>query len=90
MNAMRKHATLVLAVSLMVAECAVTPGYYRNHSTMELCTGLMTLPSYNVNHGERIRELERRGANCSKYGSVPAAQAEPDRQMQLLPQLPDS
>jgi hypothetical protein len=87
MDAMR---VVALAVILMVGGCAVAPGYYRNHSTMEICTGLMTIPSYNFNHGERMRELERRGANCSQYGSVPAAQAEADRHMQLLPQLPDS
>lgn len=47
---------------------------------MQLCLDLMSSPSYNVNREARMQELARRGENCSAYGSIPAAQAEADRQ----------
>jgi hypothetical protein len=34
----------------------------------------MTLPSYNVNHPARWRELERRGASCGAPTDVARAQ----------------
>lgn len=68
---MHKRAAIVAA--LLLAGCA-TPEYYRNISTAQICHGLMTYPSYNVNHQMRWDELQRRGASCGHPADVAAAQ----------------
>ncbi len=91
-----KTSSIALAVTLALAGCATTD--YSRVSSMQLCNGLMTLPSWNIHHGDRMRELDRRGENCSQYGNVAAAQAQADQNTLILlqslipppPQLPQT
>ncbi len=66
---------LVVTATAVLAGCAtVDPTYYQRQSTAQICHGLMTLPSYNVNHPARWAELQRRGESCGNPVDVARAQ----------------
>jgi hypothetical protein len=72
-----------LSSSLLVllAGCATSPAYYQQLPTAEICRGLHTLPPMNVNHGTRLRELERRGESCGTPEEIARSQMEAQRNM---------
>jgi len=77
----------VLAAALLAATAAtgcatINPAYYQNVSTAEICRGLLTLPSYNVNHPARMAELQRRGESCGSPADLAAAQRANDARFQ--------
>lgn len=55
-----------LFISLL-AGCAVSSGGYSRTSTDKICMDYLTLPSYNINQGERAAELARRNETCSAF-----------------------
>jgi hypothetical protein len=78
MKAIRR-ALVVTALTVAASGCAViNPNYYHNVPTAEICRGLLTLPSYNVNHPARMAELARRGESCGSPAEIAAAQRHKD------------
>ena len=64
-----------ISLVLLLSGCAVVnPDYIRSQTTAQICTELMSLPAYNLNHPARYRELERRGASCASPAEIAAGQ----------------
>jgi hypothetical protein len=70
---------LILPALLLSGCGALIPNYYANTPSMELCRQYLTLPSLNVSHPARARELERRGETC---GVTPGQAARAQREAQ--------
>jgi hypothetical protein len=74
--------TRTISLLLLVGGCAtINPHYYETMPTAQICHGLMTLPSWNLNQNARWRELERRGASCGTPGEIAAAQRGAEQQL---------
>lgn len=69
--------TLTFAASL--TGCASMERDFSSTPTVELCSQYMTLPSYNLWHGARARELARRGESCGNPSAVAAARSQTDQ-----------
>ena len=57
----------IVPLLTLLTSCAVSPGGYSRTSTDSICMEYLTLPSYNINQGERAAELARRGESCQGY-----------------------
>jgi len=73
---------LVSSAAMLLFGCATPPGGYRNTPTAQLCMDYLTLPSININQGERANELSRRGESCQGYGGAAAARNQSNAQFQ--------
>ena len=82
MKALRTACALaaVSLFALATSGCATfsNPDRYSNTPTAEICRQLMVFPSYNVWHGARMAELERRRENCGSPSDIAAAQRQKD------------
>ena len=79
--------SLLVLLSVMLAGCAVSPGGYSRTSTDRICMEYLTLPSYNINQGERAAELARRDESCQGYVAAAKMRQEAQRaQGQIITQ----
>lgn len=69
---------LVAGLFLGLSGCAMSPERAAGQSSSELCTAVMTLPSYNINRQVRLAELDRRNEDCSRYAAMAGARARSD------------
>ena len=74
-------SVVILPTMLLLAGCAGTPTDYSRTSTMDLCVGYLSLPSYNINQRARVAELSRRGEDCSQYYEAARIKRQTDKQM---------
>lgn len=75
-------ASIMVTWFCLLTGCATPPGGYRNTPTARLCMDYLTLPSININQGERANELARRGEGCQGYGAAASARNQSNAQFQ--------